>query len=421
MKDFLQNIFIQNKTMHILAALFFVAMIFISCVEPLTDSSQSATPTIEIIKPVTGDSVMIGKNEVDYKAADGTGGQGLSFYEVYVNDKFTKKYVQNDDGTNPKIYLEVDSALLGSRIKYFIKVYNKAGKAKESKVQENIYVKDKPPAAPSNLIIKKTSDYSATLLWNDNSNNEKGFELWRKDGGGGTYRKIKTLPANTISTIDDGISPFVDYFYKVRAFNDTGPSDFSNEVGTSSLPGGQWNLQAEAIGASLVILKWNDFAVNELGFKIERTNPYTNNWEVIDIAAPNQTEYEDSNVQPSTAYKYRVAYFTSNSISGYSNEASISTFYTDVEGPTNLTGYYSSGVILQWTNNDKLQIAKGIIIERKIGSDGKFNEISTIEADATTFNDSNVQSGKTYYYRVRQKLANRIYTPYSNTIYISIP
>lgn len=421
MKDFLQNIFIQNKTMHILAALFFVAMIFISCVEPLTDSSQSATPTIEIIKPVTGDSVMIGKNEVDYKAADGTGGQGLSFYEVYVNDKFTKKYVQNDDGTNPKIYLEIDSTLLGSRIKYFIKVYNKAGKAKESKVQENIYVKDKPPAAPSNLIIKKTSDYSATLLWNDNSNNEKGFELWRKDGGGGTYRKIKTLPANTISTIDDGISPFVDYFYKVRAFNDTGPSDFSNEVGTSSLPGGQWNLQAEAIGASLVILKWNDFAVNELGFKIERTNPYTNNWEVIDIAAPNQTEYEDSNVQPSTAYKYRVAYFTSNSISGYSNEASISTFYTDVEGPTNLTGYYSSGVILQWTNNDKLQIAKGTIIERKIGSDGKFNEISTIEADATTFNDSNVQSGKTYYYRVRQKLANRIYTSYSNTIYISIP
>jgi len=421
MKDFLQNIFIQNKTMHIFAALFFVAMIFISCVEPLTDSSQSATPTIEIIKPVTGDSVVVGKNEVDYKAADGTGGQGLSFYEVYVNDKFTKKYVQNDDGTNPKIYLEIDSTLLGSRIKYFIKVYNKAGKAKESKVQENIYVKDKPPAAPSNLIIKKTSDYSATLLWNDNSNNEKGFELWRKDGGGGTYRKIKTLPANTISTIDDGISPFVDYFYKVRAFNDTGPSDFSNEVGTSSLPGGQWNLQAEAIGASLVILKWNDFAVNELGFKIERTNPYTNNWEVIDIAAPNQTEYEDSNVQPSTAYKYRVAYFTSNSISGYSNEASISTFYTDVEGPTNLTGYYSSGVILQWTNNDKLQITKGTIIERKIGSDGKFNEISTIEADATTFNDGNVQSGKTYYYRVRQKLANKIYTPYSNTIYISIP
>ncbi|MEJ5350245.1 MAG: fibronectin type III domain-containing protein [Melioribacteraceae bacterium] len=421
MKDFLQNTFIQNKTMHILIALFFVAMIFISCVEPLTDSSQSASPTIEIIKPVTGDSIMIGKNEVDYKAADGTGGQGLSFYEVYINDKFTKKYVQNDDGTNPKIYLEIDSTFLGSRIKYFIKVYNKSGKAKESKVQENIYVKDKPPAAPSNLIIKKTTDYSATLLWNDNSNNEKGFELWRKDGGGGTYRKIKTLPANTISTIDDGISPFVDYFYKVRAYNDTGPSEFSNEVGTSSLPGGQWNLQAEAIGASLVILKWNDFAVNELGFKIERTNPYTNNWEVIDIAAPNQTEYEDTNVQPSTAYKYRVAYFTSNSMSGYSNEASISTFYTDVEGPTNLSGYYSSGVVLQWTNNDKLQITKGTIIERKIGSDGKFNEISTIEADATTFNDGNVQSGKTYYYRVRQKLANRIYTPYSNTIYISIP
>lgn len=421
MINFVENIIHNKKIIMQYIFTFIVIIILISCVEPLTDSTQSAAPTIEIIKPVTGDSVMIGKNEVEYKAVDGTGGQGLSFYEVYINDKFTKKYVQNDDGTNPKIYLEIDSTLLGSTIKYFIKVYNKAGKAKESKVQENIYVKDKPPAAPSNLIIKKTSDYSVTLLWNDNSNNEKGFEIWRKDGGGGTYRKIKNLPANTISTIDDGISPFVDYFYKVRAYNDSGPSEFSNEVGTSSLPGGQWNLQAEAIGASLIILKWNDFAVNELGFKIERTNPYTNNWEVIDIAAPNQTEYEDSNVQPSTAYKYRVAYFTSNSVSGYSNEVSISTFYTDVDGPTNLSGYYSSGVVLQWTNNDKLQITKGTIIERKTGTDGKFTEISTVNSDVTTFNDVNVQSGKTYYYRVRQKLASRIYTPYSNTFSITIP
>jgi len=421
MINFVENIIHNKKIIMQYIFTFIVIIILISCVEPLTDSTQSAAPTIEIIKPVTGDSVMIGKNEVEYKAVDGTGGQGLSFYEVYINDKFTKKYVQNDDGTNPKIYLEVDTTLLGSTIKYFIKVYNKAGKAKESKVQENIYVKDKPPAAPSNLIIKKTSDYSVTLLWNDNSNNEKGFEIWRKDGGGGIYRKIKNLPANTISTIDDGISPFVDYFYKVRAYNDSGPSEFSNEVGTSSLPGGQWNLQAEAIGASLIILKWNDFAVNELGFKIERTNPYTNNWEVIDIAAPNQTEYEDSNVQPSTAYKYRVAYFTSNSVSGYSNEVSISTFYTDVDGPTNLSGYYSSGVVLQWTNNDKLQITKGTIIERKTGTDGKFTEISTVNSDVTTFNDVNVQSGKTYYYRVRQKLASRIYTPYSNTFSITIP
>lgn len=406
---------------------YFVVLIFalflFSCVEPLTDSKLSSTPSIEIIKPVTGDSVMVGKNEVSYQAADGTGGQGLSFYEIYLNDKFTQKFVQNEDGTNPKIYLEVDSTLLGNRIKYFIKVYNKAGKAKESKVQENIYVKDKPPKAPSNLIIKRTSDFTVTFLWNDNSSNEKGFELWRKDGGSGTYRKIKTLPANTISTTDDGVSPFLDYFYKVRAFNDSGPSDFSNEVSTSSLPGGQWNLQAEAIGASLIILKWNDFAVNELGFKIERTNPYTTNWEVIDIVAPNQTEYEDSNVQSSTAYKYRVAYFTSTSISGYSNEVSISTFYTDVDGPTNLAAIYnasSNEVVLQWVNNDKLQITKETIVERKEGS-GKFIEIGSVPSDIVSVSDSKIQSGVTYYYRVRQKLSNRIYTPYSNTVGISIP
>ncbi|MEG8945516.1 fibronectin type III domain-containing protein [Rosettibacter firmus] len=420
MKNIFNNIItpVDLKSCYFLISIIFL---FISCVEPLTDSQQSTTPNIEIIKPVTGDSIMVGKNRVEYKASDGTGGQGLSFYEVFINNRFVKRYAQNEDGTNPDIYLEIDSTLLGSSINYYIKVYNKSGKSKESKLQENIFIKDKPPAAPSNLIIKKTSDYSAILLWNDNSNNEKGFELWRKDGGGGVYRKIKTLPVNTISTTDDGLSPFIDYFYKVRAFNDSGQSEFSNEASTSNLPGGQWNLQAEAIGASLIILKWNDFAVNELGFKIERANSYTNTWEVIDIVSPNQTEYEDNNVQPSTAYKYRVAYFTSNSVSGYSNEVSISTFYTDVDGPSNLTAYYSSGVILQWTNNDKLQLTRGTIIEKRAGSYGKFVEIGNVESDSTSFVDYNIESGKTYYYRVRQKLSNRIYTPYSNTVSITIP
>ncbi len=421
MKKIIENILKFSITNTHYRLFYLITLSLVACVEPLTDTQQSALPSIEIIKPVTGDSVMIGKNEVDYKASDGAGGQGLSFYDVYINDKFIERYTQNEDGTNPKIYLQIDSTLLGTKIKYYIKVYNKSGKAKESKVQDYIYVKDKPPVAPSNLIIKKISDYSVVLLWNDNSSNEIGFEIWRKDGGGGTYRRVKILPQNTISTIDDGISPFVDYYYKVRAYNNSGTSEFSNEAGTSNLPGGQWDLQAEAIGASMVILKWNDFAVNELGFKIERTNPYTNNWEIIDIAAPNQTEYEDSNVQPSTAYKYRIAYFTTNTMSGYSNEATISTFYTDVEGPTNLSVYYSNSVILQWTNNDKLQLTKGTIIERKTGNDGKFVEIGTTDSDVDNFNDVNIQSGKVYYYRVRQKLSTRVYTPYSNIVSITIP
>lgn len=411
-----------NISLISLSAVVITAAFLNGCVENLTDSTQTANPTIEIFSPVTDDSVIVGNNTITYQAAEGTGGEGLSFYEVYLNDKFIQRFEQNTDGTNPEIYLKVDSTLIGYRITYFVKVYNKSGRSKESTKQTNIYVKDKPPAAPSNLYLARINDFAVNMLWDDNSSNELGFELWRKDGGSGTYRKIKTLPPNTISTDDTGLSPFVDYFYKVRAYNNSGYSDFCEEASTSSIPGGPWNLEAEAIGASIVRLKWTDFAVNESGFIIERTNPFTNDFDRVAIVNRNTTEYEDNTVQPSTGYRYRVAYYTTTSISGYSNEVSISTYYTDVPGPTNLIAeYYSPNkvVILSWEDNTNLE--KGVIVERKVDS-GEFIEYGEFnEADITGVNDAGVESGRTYYYRVRQILGTKTYTPYSNTVNLTIP
>ncbi len=399
---------------------------FYGCVESLTDSqkSSSATPSIEISKPVTGDSVKVGDNLITYQAADGTGGSGLSFYEVYVNGKYVKRYEQNTDGTNPKIYITVDSTQIGSKISYYVKVYNKSNKSKQSTIQENIYVKDKVPNAPSGLILTKTNDFAVNLLWNDNSSNENGFELWRKDGGNGTYRRIKTLPSGYISTDDSGLSAFTDYFYKVRAYNTSGPSEFSNEVSTSNIAGGPWNLTAEAIGSSTIRLKWTDFAVNELGFIIERTDPYTNNFERIAIAARGSTEYYDNTVTANTGYRYRVAYYTNSSVSGYSNEVSISTYYTDIQGPSNLTANYDMTneiVNLSWTDNTNFE--KETIIERKTGS-GNYVEYATLPAsDEQNIKaiDSGIQRGQTYYYRIRQTIANKTYTPYSNEVKVVIP
>lgn len=134
----------------------------VSCVESLSESQQSSTakPTIQIASPATNDTVMVGENIVNYLAYEGTGGQGLSFYEVYLNNKYISRYEQNSDGTNPTIKLYVDSTLLGSRISYSIKVYNKGGRSDSSGTQRNIYVKDKIPQAPSDLILARSGDYA---------------------------------------------------------------------------------------------------------------------------------------------------------------------------------------------------------------------------------------------------------------------
>lgn len=405
--------------------LFLLLAITFGCVESITDTQTSTTPTIDVWSPKTNDTVKVGKNTINYQAADGSSGQGLSFYELYVNKTFVKKYTQNTDGTNPTIYLEVDSTLIHTRINYSLKVFNTIGKSKESKLQENIFVKDKLPAAPSNLLLTRINDFSVTLKWNDNSKNEISFELWRRDLGNGTvveYRKVKTLPVNTISTTDGNLSPYIDYFYKVRAVNESGTSDYSNEISTSSLPGGPWNLKAEATGTNLVRLTWVDFTINELGFQIERTDPSTNNYKVLAITGPNVTEYIDNSVTASNSYKYRVAYFTQTTQSGYSNEVSISTFYTDVSPPTNLNAVLFPGpaIRLTWTDNSK-NLSKGTVIERKEGTNGQYIEIGTTASDVFEFIDMTVHNGTTYYYRIRQKLDNKVYTPYSIILRVDIP
>ena len=398
----------------------------VKCVESLSDSTSSTTPSITIYSPVTGDTVKVGSNNVNYAASDGSGGTGLAYYEIFINDTYVKKVTQNTDGTNPLITLDIDSTLLHSMISYYIIVYNKSGKLKVSKKQETIYVKDKLPSAPSNLIVTKVDDNTALLHWDDNSANEAGFELWRKDIGAGVnidYRKLATFSANTITARDIGLSPFVNYYYKIRAYNESGYSDFSAEANTTGLSGGAWNLKAEAIGASAVRLRWVDFVTNEDGFLIERTDPNTSTYKTLAITDANTTEFYDNTVQANTGYSYRIAYFVKQSNSPFSNAVSITTYYKDFPAPTNLAGIYypGQGVQLSWTDNNK-NIQQGTIIEREGGSGSTdFTELTTVGSSQTTYIDATVEPGVRYIYRVRQLLDKNTYTPYSGTLIIDIP
>ena len=396
-------------------------IISLRCVESLTESTTSSTPSITIYSPKTGDTVRVGNNLINYAASDASGGTGLSYYELYLNGIYTQKITQNTDGTNPIIYLTVDSTLLHKRISYYLQVYNKSGKLKISNTMNNIYVKDKVPKAPGNLTLSSVSNNEVLLHWDDSSSNEAGFELWRKDIGGATsidYRKIATLPPNTITTRDAGISPFVAYYYKIRAFNESGYSGWSNEASTSSSSGGAWNLRAEAIGASSVRLLWNDFVTNEDGFLIERTDPNTTTFKVLALTNPNTTEYYDNTVSANTGYIYRVAYFVQQSISPYSNQASVSTYYKDFPAPSNLTAAdlgAGNQVLLHWTDNNQY-IQLGTLIERKDGGNAEYAQIATVLKDSTSFRDTlNLHSGTQYTYRARQLLYQNTYTPFSNS------
>jgi alpha-tubulin suppressor-like RCC1 family protein len=84
--------------------------------------------------------------------------------------------------------------------------------------------------APSNLTATTISPSQINLSWQDDSNNEDGFEIYRSIDGI-NYALISTVNTN-ISFYSDTITPSLTiYYYRVRAFNTIGDrSAYSNGV-----------------------------------------------------------------------------------------------------------------------------------------------------------------------------------------------
>ncbi len=94
------------------------------------------------------------------------------------------------------------------------------------------------PAAPSNLVATCVGVDSVLVTWEDNSAEEVWFEVWRKMGVAGTWEHAKVLYANTESWLDTSFATSGEYYYRVRACNFAGCSDWSNEDSASTYPAG---------------------------------------------------------------------------------------------------------------------------------------------------------------------------------------
>ncbi|NML19337.1 T9SS type A sorting domain-containing protein [Pseudoflavitalea sp. G-6-1-2] len=99
------------------------------------------------------------------------------------------------------------------------------------------------PTAPSNLVATGTGYNRIQLSWNDNSNNETGFELVRSTAVTGPYLPVATLAGS--SYLDSGLSAETKYYYKVRAISPYGESAF-----TANYTEANWKLNNDGSNAS---------------------------------------------------------------------------------------------------------------------------------------------------------------------------
>lgn len=83
------------------------------------------------------------------------------------------------------------------------------------------------PFAPSGLSATAQSSLKIKLVWTDNSNNESGFLIERSTNQT-SWSQIGTASANINTYTASGLKSGITYYFRVRAYNNSGSSDYSN-------------------------------------------------------------------------------------------------------------------------------------------------------------------------------------------------
>ena len=192
---------------------------------PTPPISAPAAPSIP-----TGLTATAGDSQVTLAWNINPAGEDVTFYNLYIalTSEVTKtNYQRYTNVTSPYIY----TGLNGTTYYFVITATNDRGESVESSPVSATPAPPPPPppSAPTGLNATAMSESQIKLLWVDHSLNENGFKVERGVDGV-HFTEIATVDANTTSYNDAGLTVAVTYYYRVRAFNGEGHSEYSDAV-----------------------------------------------------------------------------------------------------------------------------------------------------------------------------------------------
>jgi hypothetical protein len=130
-----------------------------------------------------------------------------------------------------------DLNLQGTTTYYYrIYAYNFIGASAYSNETNATTLVVPPPIAPTNLLSTGFSQSQIDLTWNDNSNDETGFQIERATSVTGPFSQIATVSAGITGFSDIGINSYARFFYRVYAIKGTISSAYSNVANAATLP-----------------------------------------------------------------------------------------------------------------------------------------------------------------------------------------
>lgn len=268
------------------------------------------------------------------------------------------------------------------------------------------------PMAPYDLTVTDATDRYIQIEWIDNSNNEKGFNIYRvktdaNDNSTPEFSATPTavLPPNTTIYKDLYVSPLYKYYYKVTAFNDKGESKSTNEIHKITprpLPVPPSELKVLEVKTNSVKLSFKDNSTYETWFKLYRKSD--GDFELVAQLSGHDgigvIEYTDTSVLPYTQYTYKVTSGNEIGESAPSAPITVTTLKPIPQKPTNLTAVQVEADFVKLSWKDNAQYEDGFYVYRSEGDNTNYKKIATLGVDAHSYTDNTVKASTNYYYKV---------------------
>ena len=191
------------------------------------------------------------------------------------------------------------------------------------------YVNNNVPESPTNLNANTISSARVDLAWDDNSDNEDGFKIYRSVLPASGYVEIDTVGLGVESYVSDGLAGGKRYYYRVYAYNANGIS-YSYAYANAVTDGGVPEFTAsDGDYSDRVLLQWPAYgssgSLDVYGYSLYRDGQAIVSFP--NLLNPATTSYEDTNVEPGVTYSYTLG--VDRSEGGVLPGTHQTTFYSD--------------------------------------------------------------------------------------------
>jgi fibronectin type 3 domain-containing protein len=249
------------------------------------------------------------------------------------------------------------------------------------------------PAVPSSFTAVATSGTQTNLNWTENPAGASGFLIERATGSG-AFSQVGT--SATTSFMDTGLTTGQTYSYRVRAQNGSLLSGYSSvqTLVMPTIPAAPTNAHVTFVGSTEIDIAWTNNANNASGYRIYSQTTKSGPFNLLVTVPASASTYQNTGIPSGTLNNYDVEAFNIAGFSAPTTTAAV----TIAAPPTALGVAAGSGQnTLSWTGStgaDTYNVYRGT----SPGAEG--NTPYKTGITATSFVDSSLATGVTYYYQV---------------------